>query len=414
MHNYEEEIKRCLNCLNKPCKQACPLGNDIPRIVVLMKEDKLREAYEVLSETTVLPAICSKICPHDKQCKKNCTLKFKGQALNVGDIEFLLAEVANKNDWKLPMLDNSLKNRKIAVIGSGPSGLTAAAFLARYGADVSIFEKREKLGGVLMYGIPEFRLEKDFLQNTLERLIRDLNIKVFLNQKYGEDINYEFLNENYDAIFFGMGANKSKMMGIPGEELNGVYGGNELLEYDSHPDYTNKVVYVSGGGNVAVDTARVIKRRGAKRVTIVYRRSETEMPADIKEIEEAKKDGVEFVFNTNVVKILGDTKVEKIECVKTKYNEEKQLINVEKSNFELAADCFVMSIGSIVDNTSFTNGEVEINKFGKVLIDENMKTSSEKIFAAGNLVSDNSSAAMAARSGRDAAEKIKSFLVEKY
>lgn len=411
MYNCEEEIKRCLNCVNKPCKQACPLGNDIARIVALMKEERLKEAYEVLSETTVLPAICSKICPHDKQCKKNCTLKYKGQALDVGKIEFLLAEIAVQNGWKVPMIDNTLENKKIAIIGSGPSGLTAAAFLARYGAEVSIFEKREKLGGVLMYGIPDFRLEKKFLENTLKKLVEDLNIKIFLNQKYGEDITFEFLKENYDAVFFGMGSNKSKMMGISGEELPGVYGGNELLEYNSHPDYNGKDVFVSGGGNVAIDTARVIKRNGAKNVTIVYRRTEEEMPADIKEIEAAKKDGVKFIFNTNVIKILGASKVEKIECVKTKYNAENKLVNVEDSNFELDADYFVMSIGSIVDNSSFVDGEVELTKYGKVCVDENMQTISEKFFAAGNLISDNSSAAMAARSGRDAAEKIKKFLI---
>lgn len=413
MNLLENEINRCLNCVNKPCRQGCPLNNDIPRIIALVKEEKFQEAFEVLSETTVLPGICSIICPHDKQCKKNCTLKYKGQALNVGDVEFNLAQLAYNNEWKLVSFDDSLKGKKIAIIGSGPSGLTAAAFLARYGAEVSIFEKREELGGVLMYGIPEFRLSKDYLKNILNKLINDLNMKVFKNQKYGEDITFENLNENYDAIFLGMGANKSKMMGIQGEELNGVYGGNELLEYDSHPDYKDKNVFVSGGGNVAIDTARVIKRRGAKNVTIVYRRSEEEMPADIKEVAEAKKDGVEFIFNTNVIKILGKENVEQIECIKTKYNEENKLVNVEESNFMLDADYFVMSIGSIVDNANFISNEVEINKYGKVFIDENMKTSADKTFAAGNLVSDNSSAAMAARSGRDAAEKIRDFLMKK-
>lgn len=411
MYKYNDEINRCLNCVNKPCQQACPLGNNIPKIVSLIKEEKIKEAYETLSETTVLPGICSIICPHDKQCRKNCTLKYKGNALTIGEIESELANVATQNNWKVPMIDESLKGKKVAIVGSGPSGLTAAAFLARHGAAVTIFEKREKIGGVLMYGIPDFRLEKTFLEKTLNKLISDLNIEVRCNQKYGTDIALDMLTQNYDAILLGMGANKPKMMGIPGEELKGVFGGNELLEYDSHPDYTGKNVFVSGGGNVAIDTARVIKRKGAKTVTIVYRRSEEEMPADVKEIEEAKKDGVAFIFNTNVVMISGKEKVEKIECVKTKYNEEKKLVNIENSKFTLDADYFVMSIGSIVDVGCIAKNEVEISQYGKVTVDENMKTNAEKIFAAGNLMSDNSSAAMAARSGRDAAEKIREFLL---
>lgn len=411
MYKYSDEINRCLNCVNKPCQQACPLGNNIPKIVSLIKENKLKEAFETLSETTVLPGICSIICPHDKQCRKNCTLKYKGNALTIGEIESELASVAMRNNWKIPMIDESLKGKKIAIIGSGPSGLTAAAFLARRGALVTIFEKREKIGGVLMYGIPEFRLEKLFLEKTLNKLIDDLNIEVRCNQKYGIDIDADWLTQNYDAILLGMGANKPKKMGIPGEELYGVFGGNELLEYDSHPDYVGKNVFVSGGGNVAIDTARVIKRKGAKTVTIVYRRSEEEMPADIKEIEEAKKDGVEFIFNTNVITICGEEKVEKLECIKTQYNEEKKLVNIEGSNFVLPADYFVMSIGSSVDTEFISENEVEISKYGKVAIDENMKTKTEKTFAAGNLVSDNSSAAMAARSGRDAAEMIRKFLL---
>lgn len=411
MYKYSDEINRCLNCVNKPCQQACPLGNNIPKIVSLIKENKLKEAFETLSETTVLPGICSIICPHDKQCRKNCTLKYKGNALTIGEIESELASAAMRNNWKVPMIDESLKGKKIAIIGSGPSGLTAAAFLARRGAWVTLFEKREKIGGVLMYGIPEFRLEKSFLEKTLNKLIDDLNIEVRCNQKYGIDIDADWLTQNYDAILLGMGANKPKKMGIPGEDLYGVFGGNELLEYDSHPDYVGKNVFVSGGGNVAIDTARVIKRKGAKTVTIVYRRSEEEMPADVKEIDEAKKDGVEFIFNTNVITICGEEKVEKLECIKTQYNEEKKLINIEGSNFILPADYFVMSIGSVVDTEFISGNEVEISKYGKVTIDESMKTKTEKIFAAGNLVSDNSSAAMAARSGRDAAEMIRKFLL---
>ncbi len=411
MCRFEEEINRCLNCKNKPCQNACPLGNDIPKIISLIKEGKCKEAFEVLSETTVLPAICSIICPHERQCRKKCTLKYKGEALSVGVIESNLAKMAIEKNWKLPMFDNSLVGKKVAIVGGGPSGLTVAAFLARYGADVSIFEKREKLGGVLMYGIPDFRLDKTLLENTINRLIEELKIKVYCNHKFNDNVSYEELFNDYDAVFLGMGANKSKMVKMPGDDLNGVLGGNELLEYDTHPDYNDKIVFVSGGGNVAIDTARVIKRKGAKKSIIVYRRSEEEMPADLKEIVDAKADGVEFIFNTNVIKILGDGRVEKIECVRTKYDENKKLVNIEDSNYFLDADYFVMSIGSIIDDSSIKKDVIALNENGKVQIDKNMKTTSSKFFAGGNLVSDNSSAAMAARSGRDAAYKIKEFLL---
>ncbi len=412
MCKYEEEINRCLNCKNKPCMNACPLGNDIPKIISLIKEGKCKDAYEVLSETTVLPAICSIICPHEKQCRKNCTLKYKGEALSVGVIESNLARLAVENDWKLPMFDKSLEGKKVAIIGGGPSGITAAAFLARYGAVVSIYEKREKLGGVLMYGIPDFRLDKMLLENTINRLIEELKIKVFCNYKFNDNLSYEVLINDYDAIFLGIGANKSKMMNIPGEDLNGVYGGNELLEYDSHPDYKDKIVFVSGGGNVAIDTARIIKRKGAKKAVIVYRRSEEEMPADLEEIADAKIDGVEFVFNTNVVRIIGTEHIEKIECVKTEYDENKKLVNINDTNYFMDADYFVMSIGSVVDKTCVIENKIKLNEKGKVQINGNMQICDSKFFAGGNIVSDNSSAAMAARSGRDAAEKIKEFLME--
>ncbi|MBQ6860776.1 MAG: FAD-dependent oxidoreductase [Clostridia bacterium] len=412
MCEFEKEINRCLNCNNKPCKNACPLENDIPRIISLIKQGNCKDAYEVLSETTVLPAICSIICPHEKQCRKNCTLKYKGEALSVGVIESNLAKMAVEKDWKLPMFDNSLKGKKVAIVGAGPAGLTAAAFLARYGAEVSIFEKREKLGGVLMYGIPDFRLDKTLLENTINRLIEELNIKVFCNYKFNDNLNYDDLLNKYDAIFLGMGANKSKMLNISGEKLKGVFGGNELLEYDFHPDYNNKVVFVSGGGNVAIDTARIIKRKGAKRTVIVYRRSEEEMPADLKEIADAKKDGVEFIFNTNVINIIGKEKVEKIECIKTKYDENEKLVNVKDTNYFLDADYFVMSIGSTVDESCVIDNKIELNKNGKVLVNDDMQIGNSKFFAGGNIISDNSSAAMAARSGRDAAYKIRDFLLE--
>jgi len=312
-----EEASKCLNCKIKPCKQkGCPLENDIPAFIQAVKEQNYKKAYEILSETTVLPAICGRICPHDKQCIGSCIKGIKGESVSIGELEAFVGDIALNENYEISLKYESKKNKKIAVIGGGPSGLACSAYLAQRGYDVTIYEKHDYLGGLLSHGIPEFRLPREVLEKTINKIL-DLGINVKYNKYLGANLTLEELNEKYDAIFIACGANVSTKMNIEGENLQGVYGGNELLENKNHPNYTNKKVAISGGGNVAIDCARTIKRLGAAGVKIIYRRAEEQMPAEKKEIEDAKKEGIEFLFQNNIVKIIGKEKVEKLELIKT-------------------------------------------------------------------------------------------------
>ena len=329
-------------------------------------------------------------------------------------MEAYIGDLAIKNNYEIPKFSNEVKNKKIAVIGGGPAGLSCAAHLARNGYKVTIYEKYDKLGGILRHGIPNFRLDKNILDKQIEKILK-LRIEVKYNQTLGKNITIKDLENEYDAIFISIGANISSKMGIVGEELEGVYGGNELLENDCHPNYENKNVAVIGGGNVAMDTARTIKKLGAKSVKVIYRRSEEEMPAERKEIQDAKLEGIEFLFQNNIVKILGDKKVEKIEGIKTELIEKegetrKVPINIEGSNYIMDMDYVVMAVGSKPEKDIVENLGLKLTKRGNIEIDENHMTSKEKIFAGGDLAGEKATVAWASRSGRDAADGIIKFL----
>ena len=411
-----EDIKKyteyCLNCPVKPCSnKGCPLNNDIPTFIKLVKAGKVEEAYKILSETTVLGSICGRICPHMKQCEGSCVRGIKGEPVQIGKIEAFVFDEALKNKWyKNIQKTSEMQGKKIAVVGSGPAGLTCASFLARSGAEVTIYEKYDKLGGILRHGIPDFRLEKDILDKTIEAIL-DVGIKVEYNKELGRNINLEDLEKEYDAIFLGFGANIPSKMNIEGEELEGVYGGNSLLETGNHPSYKGKKVAVIGGGNVAMDCSRTIKRLGADKVYVIYRRAEKQMPAESKEIEEAKKEGIEFLFQNNIVKILGDSKVEKIECIKTelvkKEGEKREVpVNIEGSNYEMDIDYVVMAVGSGPEEELVSKLGLKLNKWGCIEVDEHKKTSKEKIYAGGDVAGDKGTVAWASRAGREAAEAI--------
>lgn len=402
----------CLNCPVKPCSnKGCPLNNDIPTFIKLVKEGKIEEAYKVLSKTTVLGSICGRICPHLKQCEGSCVRGIKGEPVQIGEIEAFIFDEALKNEWYKNIEKTSeLEGKKVAVVGSGPSGLTCASFLARSGAEVTIFEKYNKLGGILRHGIPNFRLEKNILDRTIESIL-DIGIKVEYNKELGKNLSLEDLEKEFDVIFLGFGANIPSKMNIEGENLEGVYGGNSLLETGNHPSYKGKKVAVIGGGNVAMDCARTINKFGADKVYVIYRRAEKQMPAEGKEIEEAKKEGIEFLFQNNIVKILGDEKVKKIECIKTelvkKEGETREVpVNIEGSNYKMDIDYVVMAVGSSPEKELLEKLGLQLNKWRYIEVNEKHQTSKEKIYAGGDLTGDKGTVAWAARAGREAANEI--------
>ena len=407
MKEIEEIRSYCLNCKNSQCRiKGCPLGNCIPEFI---HETDSKKAYEILCNTTILPAICGRICPHEKQCEGSCIRGIKGEPVSIGAMEAYIGDLSIENNYELSIeVDERAKDKRVAVIGSGPAGLTCAAFLARRGVKVVIYEKHDKLGGLLTHGIPEFRLPREVVEKTIEKIL-DLGVETKLNQELGRDFEIEDLAQKYDAVFVAIGANIPAKMNVEGEGLEGVYGGNYLLEYNKHPNYTGKKVAIIGGGNVAMDSARTIKKLGASEVYVIYRRAEEQMPAEKKEIADAKKEGIEFLFQTNIVKILGKEKVEKLECIKTelvKKEGENRLspVNIEGSNFILDMDYVVMATGSKPENNIID--KFERNEYGYIKIYENMQTSINKVFAGGDIVGQKATVAWASRSGRDAAEKI--------
>lgn len=419
--DIENKVNYCLNCKVKPCSnKGCPLNNDIPSFIQCIKNNNYEEAYKILSNTTVLPGVCGRICPHTKQCQGSCVRGIKGKPVSIGELEALVFdEVVNDETalyscYKEEMELNKANNgKKVAIIGGGPAGLSCAAYLARNGVKVTIYEKYDYLGGLLMYGIPEFRLSKDIVRRTISNILH-LGIDVQYNRELGKNLKLEELEGKYDAIFLGFGANVSAKMGVKGENLNGVFGGNELLEYNLHPDYTNKKVIVVGGGNVAMDCARTINKLGAKEVSVVYRRAREQMPAEDKEVQDAMDEGVKFLFQNNIVQIKGQNSVEKVELIKTKLvkkeGETREVpINIENGNYDIDVDYIVMALGSQTSELVYDLGLV-LNKWGNILIDENYRTSNNKIFAGGDLAGIKGTVAWAASSGKEAAKSMLEYL----
>ena len=413
-HNIKQKSEICLNCKLKPCSlKGCPLNNDIPTFINQIKEEKYEEAYQTLSKTTVLPAICGRICPHQKQCEGSCVRGIKGNSVSIGELESFIGDYGIKNNLKNLQkkyeVEKNKTNKKVAIVGGGPAGLTCSAFLAREGINVTIFERYNFLGGLLRYGIPEFRLSPNIVKDTIQNIL-DLGVEVKYNQKLGENLKLEYLIENFDYIVLTFGANVSTKMGIKGENLEGVYGGNELLENKKHPDYKGKTIIINGGGNVAMDTARTVKRLGAKNVKIVYRRSREQMPAETKEIQDAENEGIEILFQNNIIKINGEKNVESVELIKTKLIQkdgETRLspVNLEGSNYEIKADYVIMAIGSETDKFVQDLG-LELDKWNNIKINDKYQTSNPKIYAGGDVIGNKKTVAWAARYGRDIAENI--------
>lgn len=413
LEEIEKNAEYCLNCKMKPCSnKGCPLNNNIPEFISFVKNKDYKNAYKTLCQTTVLPGVCGLICPHQKQCQSACVRGIKGEPVQIGILESFVFEKAQEEGYCLKdFVDiKALENpKRVAIIGGGPAGLTASAFLKIAGLDVTIFEKYDYLGGLLSHGIPDFRLPKKTINATIQNIL-DLGIKVKYNQELGKNLTLKDLEKDYDAIFLAFGANKSTKMNVKGEELNGVFGGNELLEFNTHPDYSGKTVIICGGGNVAMDCARTVKKLGAKNVKVVYRRAREQMPAENKEIECAINEGIEFLFQNNIFEIKGKKEVNSVELIKTelvKKDGDSRLspVNIPNSNYEIKADYVIMALGSTTDD--FVKSlNLELDKWGTIKVDESHKTSSPKIYAGGQLAGSKGTVAWAARSGRDTAYSI--------
>ena len=412
MSVIENMKEYCLNCKNKPCQKGCPLSNDIPSFI---NAESLDDAVNVLYKTTVLSSICGRICPHEKQCQGKCTRNLThGRAVRIGEVEAAIFDYALENNIPFPLeIENNLKHKRVAVVGGGPSGLTCASFLARKGIKVTIFDKHEKLGGILRYGIPNFRLPKDIVDKTIEKIINQ-GIDVKTNQKLNKDFTIDELSTNYDAVVIAIGANIHSKAHIKNEDYSNVYGANEMLESGEFPDFKEKIVAVLGGGNVAMDAARTIIRKEAKEVFIIYRRSEEQMPAEKEEIEAAKKEGIKFLFLNNIVEV----QESKVKCIKTKLiNKEGESrpvpVNIEGSEYEIPIDLVILATGSQTDKSVLK--DFELTDRGYIKTDENRKailTKGQKsnIFAIGDVAGDKATVASAARAGRDVAEIIIKYL----
>ena len=428
-----EEAQRCLNCKNKPCMGGCPVNVKIPEFIALIAEGKFEEAYLKISETSTLPAVCGRVCPQESQCEKYCVRGIKGEPVAIGRLERFAADWYMKN-VKAEIKKPEQNGKKVAIIGAGPSGLTCAGDLAKLGYEVSVFEAFHTAGGVLMYGIPEFRLPKNIVQTEINKL-KELGVEIHTDMVIGKVLSVdELLNEEgFDAAFIGTGAGLPSFMNIEGESLNGVYSANEFLtrinlmkayrfpEYDT-PIYMGKNVVVVGGGNVAMDAARSAKRMGAENVSIVYRRSEEEMPARREEIHHAKEEGIDFKVLCNPVRIIGteDGWAEKVECVRMELGEpdesgRRRPSAVEGSEFTVDAEVVIIAIGQspnpLIRNTT---PDLETNKRGCIVAkNEAGETSKEGVWAGGDAVTGAATVILAMGAGKSAAQAIDEYLKSK-
>jgi glutamate synthase (NADPH/NADH) small chain len=424
-----EEAERCLHCKHRPCISGCPVNVQIPEFIKLVAEGNFEEAYKKITETNSLPAICGRVCPQETQCEQLCVRGKKGEPVAIGRLERFVA------DWYMANRENKAesvekKDKKVAIIGSGPAGLTCAGDLVKMGYDVTIFEAFHTPGGVLMYGIPEFRLPKDLVQkeiDTIKQLGADIKTNMVIGKVFSLD---ELMSEGYEAIFIGTGAGLPSFMGIPGENYSGVYSANEfltrinLMKAYKFPDYDTPIkigrsVAVVGGGNVAMDAARCAKRLGAENVYIVYRRSEAEMPARIEEVHHAKEEGIIFRLLTNPTRILGteDGWVKGMECIEMELGEpdssgRRRPIPREGSEYIIDVDNVVIAIGQSPNPLiKSTTPGLDTHKWGGIITDEETgATSKEGVYAGGDAVTGAATVILAMGAGKKAAEAIDKYI----
>lgn len=420
-----DEAKRCLNCKHKPCMQGCPVSVKIPEFIAFVAEGKFEEAYQKIKETNALPAICGRVCPQEKQCESKCVRGIKNEPVAIGRLERFVADYhMNHVEDKIEVPKQN--GKKVAVVGSGPSGLTVAGDLAKKGYAVTIYEAFHTAGGVLMYGIPEFRLPKDIVQKEISNL-KAMGVDIETNVVIGKTLTVDELLEDmgFDAVYIGSGAGLPHFMGIDGESLNGVYSANEFLtrinlmkgykfpDYDT-PVYVGKKVAVLGGGNVAMDAARSAKRLGAEDVYIVYRRGREELPARAEEVFHAEEEGIEFKLLQNPTKILGneDGWVKGMEVIKMELGEpdesgRRRPVPIEGSEEVIDVDTVVVAIGQTPNPLiRKTTKGLETNRRGCIVADDTGKTSKEHVYAGGDVVTGAATVILAMGAGKAAAEAI--------
>ena len=427
-----EESQRCITCKNAKCVEGCPVSIDIPAFIAAVKEEKFEEAFQVISKSSALPAVCGRVCPQESQCEGKCIRGKKGDPISIGKLERFVADWARENGIK-PAAPAEKNGKKVAVIGSGPSGLTCAGDLAKLGYDVTIFEALHKAGGVLVYGIPEFRLPKDRVVGPEVENVKALGVKIETDVIVGRTVKLDDLieDEGFDAVFIGSGAGLPKFMGIPGETACGVLSANEYLtrnnlmkafdeNYDT-PIVHGKKVVVVGGGNVAMDAARTELRLGAE-THIVYRRSEEELPARVEEVHHAKEEGIIFDLLTNPVEILADENdwVTGIKCIRMELGEpdasgRRRPVEVPGSEFTIECDTVIMSLGTSPNPLiSSTTKGLEINRRQCIVATEDTgATSKEGVYAGGDAVTGAATVILAMGAGKAAAKGIHEYLSAK-
>ena len=428
-----EEANRCLGCKKAKCMEGCPVSINIPGFVHEVKEGNFEKAYQIIGESSALPAVCGRVCPQETQCEGKCIRGLKGEAVSIGKLERFVADWAKENGIK-PVPAAQRNGHKVAVIGSGPSGLTCAGDLAKAGYDVTIFEALHKAGGVLVYGIPEFRLPKDKVVAAEVENVKSLGVKIETNVIIGKSVTIDELlkDEGFEAVFIGSGAGLPMFMGIPGEQANGVFSANEYLtrnnlmkafreDYDT-PIAHGKKVAVVGGGNVAMDAARTALRLGAE-VHIIYRRSEAELPARKEEVHHAKEEGVQFDLLCNPVEILTDDKdwVTGIKCIRMELGEpdasgRRRPVEIPGSEFTIDVDTVIMSLGTSPNPLiSSTTIGLDVNKRKCIIADEEFgKTSKEGVYAGGDAVTGAATVILAMGAGKAGARGIDEYIKSKY
>ena len=428
-----EEANRCLGCKKAKCMEGCPVSINIPGFVHEVKEGNFEKAYQIIGESSALPAVCGRVCPQETQCEGKCIRGLKGEAVSIGKLERFVADWAKENGIK-PVPAAQKNGHKVAVIGSGPSGLTCAGDLAKMGYDVTIFEAIHKAGGVLVYGIPEFRLPKDKVVAAEVENVKSLGVKIETNVIIGKSVTIDELlkDEGFEDVFIGSGAGLPMFMGIPGEQANGVFSANEYLtrnnlmkafreDYDT-PIAHGKKVAVVGGGNVAMDAARTALRLGAE-VHIIYRRSEAELPARKEEVHHAKEEGVQFDLLCNPVEILTDDKdwVTGIKCIRMELGEpdasgRRRPVEIPGSEFTIDVDTVIMSLGTSPNPLiSSTTIGLDVNKRKCIIADEEFgKTSKEGVYAGGDAVTGAATVILAMGAGKAGARGIDEYIKSKY